>query len=52
MYIYLYKITNLINNKEYIGIHSSNSLSDNYYGSGTLIRNAIKKYGKINNNVS
>ena len=49
-YHYLYKITNTINNKIYIGIHSTNNLNDGYFGSGQAIRLAIKKYN--NNNFS
>lgn len=46
---YVYKITNLLNCKIYIGIHSSlNPEKDGYMGSGKLIKNAIKKYGKNN----
>lgn len=45
MYHYLYKITNLINNKYYYGIHSTENLDDGYMGSGTYLNNAIKKYG-------
>ena len=42
----IYKITNLINNKIYIG---KDTTSDpNYFGSGLLIKRAISKYG-INN---
>jgi len=46
---YLYKITNLINNKIYIGVHYSNNIeNDNYLESGRYIQQAIKKYGKNN----
>lgn len=46
---YIYKTTNKINNTIYIGLKTGNpDKSINYYGSGMLIRKAIKKYG-INN---
>lgn len=45
---YLYKITNNINGKIYVGIHSTDKLDDSYMGSGKLITKAIKKYGKQN----
>lgn len=44
----IYKITNLINNKTYVGQHKYKKLNDNYFGSGVLIKQAIKKYGKEN----
>ena len=45
-YHYLYKTTNLINNKFYVGMHSTDDLEDGYLGSGTYLRRSIKKYGK------
>jgi group I intron endonuclease len=39
----IYKITNTINGKIYVGKQSTNR--KNYYGSGKLIKYAIKKYG-------
>ena len=40
----IYKTTNLINNKIYVGRDKHNN--PKYYGSGTLLKRAIKKYGK------
>lgn len=48
MRYFVYLTTNLINKKQYVGDHSSNKDTDNYFGSGLLINNAIKKYGKEN----
>ena len=47
-YHYIYKITNNINGKYYIGVHSTDDLHDGYFGSGNAIKVAIKKYGKEN----
>lgn len=48
MFYYLYKITNTVNNKIYIGVHQTKNLNDDYFGSGLNLHRAIKKYGKEN----
>lgn len=48
MTYFLYKTTNLVNNKYYIGVHAGNVLDESYLGSGRLIKYAIKKYGRNN----
>jgi group I intron endonuclease len=48
MFYYLYKITNLVNNKIYVGVHKTRNLNDGYMGSGKVILSAIEKYGKQN----
>ena len=44
---FLYKITNQINGKIYIGAHSG-SEDDQYFGSGKLLLAALKKHGRKN----
>lgn len=44
----IYKVTNLINGKYYIGRHATKDINDSYMGSGLGIINAINKYGKEN----
>ena len=45
---YLYQITNLINDKVYIGVHKTSNLEDGYMGSGKALSAAFVKYGKSN----
>lgn len=48
MYGIIYKITNLISGKIYVGQHKTQNIDDGYLGSGKLIRRALDKYGKEN----
>lgn len=48
MYYTIYKITNIVNSKIYIGQHKTDDLNDEYMGSGLRLNRAIKKYGLDN----
>ena len=45
-YNIVYKTTNLINGRWYIGVHHTKNINDGYIGSGLGLKEAIKKYGK------
>lgn len=45
-YHFIYKTTNLINGKYYIGMHTTDNLNDGYVGSGKKLWYSINKYGK------
>lgn len=48
MYGIIYVTTNLINGKKYIGQHRCRTETDDYLGSGLILKKAIAKYGEQN----
>lgn len=47
-YYTVYQITNLVNNKIYVGVHQTDNLDDGYMSSSDSVAAAIKKYGREN----
>ena len=45
MFYIIYKITNKLDNKIYIGSHKTNNINDEYMGSGKYLNSAINKHG-------
>lgn len=45
---YIYKTTCLVTSRYYIGMHSTDSLTDGYIGSGQRLWHSIRKHGKEN----
>lgn len=46
MYYTIYRTTNTLNGKIYVGMHQTENLDDGYLGSGKVIKNSVSKYGK------
>lgn len=45
-YHFIYKTTNVVNGKYYVGMHSTDDLEDGYIGSGKRLWYSIRKYGR------
>lgn len=45
MHYLIYKITNVINSKSYIGCHKTGLIDDGYMGSGKILKHAFEKHG-------
>ena len=45
MFYTIYKITNNLNGRVYVGKHQTKDLDDDYMGSGKILMHAIKKHG-------
>lgn len=50
MHYLIYKITNKLDNKFYVGKHKTENKDDEYFGSGVLLGRAVEKHGKENFN--
>lgn len=44
-YHFIYKTTNLLSGRYYIGMHSTDDLNDSYVGSGKRLKASIRKHG-------
>lgn len=44
----IYRVTNMLNGKIYIGKHQTTNPDDSYYGSGVALKKSIAKHGKDN----
>lgn len=43
---YIYRITNTVTGKFYIGMHTTSNPNDGYFGSGKVLKRSINKYGR------
>lgn len=46
MYHIVYLTTNIVNQKMYVGVHSTYNLNDGYLGKGIAIKKSVQKYGR------
>lgn len=46
MFYTIYRTTNTVNGKYYLGKHQTENPNDDYLGSGLALKSAIKKYGR------
>jgi len=47
-FFFIYKTTNIITKKIYIGKHETYDLNDGYLGSGKVLISSMKKHGRVN----
>jgi len=47
-YHFTYRTTNIVNNRYYLGMHSTNRIDDGYLGSGKRLYYELNKYGRDN----
>ena len=50
-YHFMYKTTNIITKRFYVGMHSTNNLDDEYLGSGKFLWYSLNKYGRENHKI-
>lgn len=50
-YHFIYRTTNLLSGRYYIGMHSTDDLNDGYLGSGTYLKRSLNKHGKENHSI-
>ena len=50
-YHFIYRTTNLLNEKFYVGMHSTDKLDDGYFGSGKILNYSVAKYGLENHKI-
>ncbi len=50
-YHFIYRTTNTLSGRYYIGMHSTDNLNDGYLGSGTYLKRSINKHGKENHSI-